>query len=199
LTNLLSNAIKFTQTGRVSLRVQIQDQQPDFSAPVLLHFAIQDTGPGIDPLEQDLIFQPFVRTKTGLASQQGTGLGLSISREFVRLMGGELSFNSSLGQGTTFFFQIPIGAANSGELAQPLDQPAPAPEPSAKSLLAALKTMPPDWIAQLEQASRMLDEELILQLLEQIPPSEALLSETLKDWVEQFRFDQLIDLTVIAQ
>ncbi len=221
LASLLSNAVKFTRTGQISLRVQIQAEQQSSSPspPLTLHFSVQDTGPGIDPLEQDLLFQPFVRTKAGQASQEGTGLGLPISREFVRLMGGELTFISSPGEGTTFCFQIPLAAVVADASAQPsiaqplITQPSIAQpliaqpeaaqpesqlEQSPALLLTALQTMPQTWIEQLQQASRMLDEELILQLLEQIPPTELLLLNTLKTWVNQFRFDQLIDLTVAA-
>ncbi|MFM7427619.1 MAG: PAS domain-containing protein, partial [Elainella sp.] len=198
LAKLLGNAIKFTQSGQIRLRVQLQTA-PASPAPVsLLHFSVQDNGPGIDPLEQDLVFRPFVRTKTGQDSQEGTGLGLSISREFVRLMGGELNFSSSPGQGATFFFQIPVTplAATSVQLSPTAEDA--AIDSSPVSLLAVLQTMPQDWIDRLQQAARMADDELIEQLLNQISPAEAQFATTLKVWVDQFRFDKLIELTLAA-
>jgi len=72
---------------------------------------VEDTGTGIAPEEMDALFDPFVQTASGQQSQEGTGLGLPISRQFVDLMGGKLSVNSVADQGTTFWFQIPVGLA----------------------------------------------------------------------------------------
>ncbi|MFM7424466.1 MAG: PAS domain-containing protein [Elainella sp.] len=71
-------------------------------------------------------------------------------------------------------------------------------EPPKAVLLAELQTRPAVWIRQLNFAARTLDEVLILQLLEQIPPSESLLADTLKEWLAQFQFEQLIELTTEA-
>ena len=76
--------------------------------PSLLHFEIEDTGPGIETDEVKALFQAFVQTEAGRQSQQGTGLGLAISHQFVKLMGGDISVNSVLGQGTTFQFDIQV-------------------------------------------------------------------------------------------
>jgi signal transduction histidine kinase/CheY-like chemotaxis protein len=124
LMNLLSNAIKFTSEGGVSLRVasrkpkavstpSSEAEQPTIEREQLtLYFEIEDTGPGIAPDELDKLFQAFVQTQTGFASQQGTGLGLIISRQFVKLMGGEITVSSSLGRGTIFKFDIHLGVAD---------------------------------------------------------------------------------------
>lgn len=101
LVNLLSNAIKFTQAGSVTLHAS----SPHSS---ILHFEVEDTGLGIDVTEIDTIFEPFIQTETGRNSYEGTGLGLSISREFIRLMGGEITVSSKLGQGTAFKFDVQI-------------------------------------------------------------------------------------------
>jgi CheY-like chemotaxis protein len=69
-------------------------------------FEVEDTGPGIAPVELETLFEAFVQTKTGQNSQEGTGLGLPISRQFVRLMGGEIAVESQLGIGTIFKFDI---------------------------------------------------------------------------------------------
>ena len=101
LMNLLSNAIKFTEEGGVTLRAGRQrqdaeapDTTPDASAPITLTIEIEDTGVGIAPEDMEALFDPFVQTTSGQQSQEGTGLGLPISRQFVELMGGELSTNS---------------------------------------------------------------------------------------------------------
>lgn len=117
LTNLLSNAIKFTTAGEVSVRVFHQancsnsDCSPHSQTRLaemscMLFFEVQDTGPGIAEAERNLLFAPFVQTETGRKSQEGTGLGLPISREFVQLMGGTLTVESTVGQGSTFRFSI---------------------------------------------------------------------------------------------
>ena len=107
LINLLSNAVKFTERGSVSLRVKGRRQtvngrqEGDESTPRLpstiyhLLFEVEDTGPGIAPTEQEDIFEAFVQTKSGRqAKEGGTGLGLTLCRQFVQLMGGEISVES---------------------------------------------------------------------------------------------------------
>ncbi len=127
LLNLLGNAIKFTETGRVTLRVEMKEQggqqegetiQNYSSTPPLPHlcFEIQDTGPGIAPQEIDLLFEAFGQTETGRKSQQGTGLGLAISRKYVQLMGGDISVTSTVGEGSKFTFDIPISLALASEI-----------------------------------------------------------------------------------
>lgn len=118
LINLLDNAIKFTYQGFVRLTVMVeapgsttaiqtnQSRQP--TASISLTFAVQDSGCGIAPREQALLFEPFVQTQSGRLSQEGTGLGLPISRQFVQLMGGDLTVESQIGQGSTFQFVIPV-------------------------------------------------------------------------------------------
>jgi signal transduction histidine kinase len=67
-----------------------------------------DTGPGIPPEMQARIFEPFVQAADGVKHAQGTGLGLPISRSLVQAHGGELWVESDVGQGTTFFFILPL-------------------------------------------------------------------------------------------
>jgi PAS domain S-box-containing protein len=109
LMNLLSNAIKFTEVGQVNLRVWVQQATADenLSCPRLC-FEVADTGVGIAPDELEILFDAFVQTESGRQSQQGTGLGLAISREFVRLMGGDLTLTTQIGQGTVFRFDLPL-------------------------------------------------------------------------------------------
>jgi PAS domain S-box-containing protein len=83
--------------------------------PYSLSFAVEDTGPGIAPQELDTLFDPFVQTQTGRKSMEGTGLGLPISQHFVRIMGGDISVRSTLGQGSIFTFDIQVGLATSAD------------------------------------------------------------------------------------
>jgi PAS domain S-box-containing protein len=113
LMNLISNSIKFTTTGRVSLRVWVERGHSDTEGNQnqRLCFEVEDTGVGIAPDELAILFDAFAQTESGRQSQQGTGLGLAISREFVRLMGGDLTLTTQSGQGTTFRFDLPLVAA----------------------------------------------------------------------------------------
>lgn len=140
LLNLLSNAIKFTNRGSVILRVCWYDnatedandresspshpptfQFPDSPTPALrLRFEVEDTGCGIDSLDLERLFEAFIQAESGRKSQEGgTGLGLPISRQFVRLMGGDITVNSVVGKGSIFKFDIPIQGATSTTLPLP--------------------------------------------------------------------------------
>ncbi|NJO80423.1 MAG: response regulator [Cyanobacteria bacterium RM1_2_2] len=79
----------------------------------MLWFEVQDTGLGIDSAEFDTLFEPFVQTESGRKSQEGTGLGLPISRQFVQLMGGDLTLESEVDRGSTFRFNILIQPVDS--------------------------------------------------------------------------------------
>ncbi|MGB3299055.1 MAG: PAS domain S-box protein [Phormidesmis sp.] len=100
LINLLSNAIKFTETGTITLVAR-----PDL-AQHRLNFKVIDTGAGIALADQTRLFEAFVQTQSGLTAREGTGLGLAISREYVHLLGGELTLNSAPEHGSTFAFSI---------------------------------------------------------------------------------------------
>jgi HAMP domain-containing protein/CheY-like chemotaxis protein/GAF domain-containing protein len=101
LRNLLSNAIKFTHEGEVRLRVGARQGGR-------IAFEVRDTGIGIAPEKLEQIFEAF-RQADGTTSRAygGTGLGLSISREIARLLGGEITASSALGEGSTFTFVVP--------------------------------------------------------------------------------------------
>jgi PAS domain S-box-containing protein len=119
LINLLSNAIKFTQQGGVALSIEIgnwiSDRQKHLlSAPVIpLRFEVQDTGCGIAPQELPLIFDAFAQAETGRRTAGGTGLGLAISQKLVQIMGGEITVESILEQGSQFRFTIPVQLTDS--------------------------------------------------------------------------------------
>jgi signal transduction histidine kinase len=102
LSNLLSNAIKFTpEGGRVLLKVEADVDQ------VVL--TVTDTGVGIAPEEQELVFEKFRQGGNPLTREHaGTGLGLSIVRELSKLLGGEVTLRSELGRGSTFTVRVPM-------------------------------------------------------------------------------------------
>ncbi|WP_062151592.1 PAS domain S-box protein [Beggiatoa leptomitoformis] len=107
LINLLGNAIKFTNQGDITLTVS-HVNAPATNNKARLHFQVKDTGPGIAKHEITHLFKAFGQTSTGQQAQEGTGLGLRISQEFVRLMEGEITVESWLGQGTIFSFEINV-------------------------------------------------------------------------------------------
>ena len=107
LINLLGNAVKFTDQGRVVLRVTRTDPgNPG------LRFEVQDTGMGIASTALDRLFQPFTQADASTTRRfGGTGLGLAISRSLAEVLGGTLTANSVVGQGSTFRLELPLAAA----------------------------------------------------------------------------------------
>ncbi|ETF09161.1 transporter substrate-binding domain-containing protein [Pseudomonas moraviensis] len=119
LSNLLSNAIKFTEVGEVSLRLQVIAMT---DAEVDLLLRIEDNGIGISDEDQKRLFSPFVQASNSLqAARSGSGLGLVISRNLCEMMGGTLSLDSDLGQGTRveMNLSLPLLTAVTTTLATP--------------------------------------------------------------------------------
>ncbi len=127
LRNLLANALKFTAAGSVSLRVY---PGPDET----LNFAVRDTGIGIATHQQQVIFEAF-RQADGSTHRRygGTGLGLSISRDLARLMGGDISVQSSPGEGSSFTLRLPRDRAADAAIAVRLTEPDGTSPPAAAS------------------------------------------------------------------
>jgi Na+/proline symporter/signal transduction histidine kinase len=107
LLNLISNAVKFCdrEAGRIGIAVQV--------LPEALQVDVRDNGCGIDPADQQIIFEKFRQAGDNLTEKpQGTGLGLPISRQIIEHFGGRLWVQSVRGQGATFSFTLPLGQAN---------------------------------------------------------------------------------------
>ena len=103
--NLLSNAVKFTRTGTVTLLGEWEANE--------VRVAVSDTGIGIPPEHVESVFEAFFQEdERNVGQTSGTGLGLAVSRELARLMGGDLSLQSTVGIGTTFTLRLPAHPAN---------------------------------------------------------------------------------------
>ncbi|MCZ6794282.1 MAG: response regulator, partial [Planctomycetota bacterium] len=110
LVNLLGNALRFTETGSVSVGVEVSAED---ESCVTVHFRVTDTGIGIPESKQAEIFQAFSQVDTSTTRKYGgTGLGLSISSELVSLLGGDIWLDSRPGEGSTFHFTARFGRAD---------------------------------------------------------------------------------------
>ena len=119
LINLLGNAIKFTDEGSVTLTLDAKSSSTSDNHWDL-HFKIEDTGIGISSSKIDSIFRPFEQAGDTPINQQGTGLGLTISGQFIQLMGGRITVDSTEQKGSVFEFNINIEELESSVvLAQP--------------------------------------------------------------------------------
>ncbi|HIK97448.1 MAG TPA: response regulator, partial [Gammaproteobacteria bacterium] len=107
LTNLISNALKYTKEGTVTVTVSYEEKSEGI---INIHCEVVDTGIGISKAKQDTVFETFSQAESSTTRNYGgTGLGLSISRQLVEMMGGEIGVTSKEGQGSTFWFNIPLG------------------------------------------------------------------------------------------
>ena len=102
LINLVGNAVKFTHQGWIELIIE-----PQLDNLSSVRFAVRDTGIGIDPANQQRIFEAFAQADTSSTKKYGgTGLGLTISNELLSLMGSKLQLESEAGKGSVFYFDL---------------------------------------------------------------------------------------------
>jgi signal transduction histidine kinase/CheY-like chemotaxis protein len=129
LTNLVGNAIKFTAEGHVGIAVECESQD---AKSAVIRVLVKDTGPGISGEKVDSLFQKFVQGDASTTRLYGgTGLGLAISKQLVELMGGAIGVRSGVGEGSTFWFQLPLER-------DPHPQPAPAAVADLRGLRALI-------------------------------------------------------------
>jgi signal transduction histidine kinase/ActR/RegA family two-component response regulator len=109
LINLLGNAIKFTPEGSVTFQVQVLSHREETAK---LRFTIADTGVGMTSEQLPKIFLPFEQVGDTCKRAEGTGLGLAICRQLVAMMGSEIQVTSTLGKGSTFWFEVEFPISN---------------------------------------------------------------------------------------
>ncbi len=114
IINLLGNAVKFTSVGgKIDMRLSSIIKS---DKKIRLHVEVEDTGEGISSEDIPHLFEAFFQTNVGKNVSGGTGLGLSISRQFVQLMGGDITVCSTLGKGSTFLFEIDVDIGKESDL-----------------------------------------------------------------------------------
>ncbi|MEC4894429.1 MAG: ATP-binding protein [Oscillatoria sp. PMC 1051.18] len=216
LINLINNAVKFTSRGRVAVKVKLGSRQNS-----TIIFSVEDTGRGIAPEEQDKLFEAFSQTKSGQDLAQGTGLGLAISRNFIQLMGGSIHFQSEVGKGTTFIFDIPVDIVEAKDVTKVHHNPAIVFAPHVNEYLGVsyiyqeffgdqlessltplsskdLEVLPLKWRSQLHQATLEGDITLIESLIAEIQPQYETIARTLLDLAARYQFEQLLSLTAVS-
>ena len=157
LVNLLGNGIKFTDRGSVQLSVVLERT----NNPELIQFTITDSGTGIPEDKQDRLFVAFSQVDNSSTRQySGTGLGLSICKKLVELMNGTVDFSSRVGQGSSFWFTLPLVRPETVATKLQPDNPVPVKPMMDSQNLNEANTPPRILIVDDDETNRMVLEEI---------------------------------------
>jgi signal transduction histidine kinase len=201
LLHLLGNAVKFTEEGNVIFRVEttrraVSDIETSHRpVSTMIRFSIEDTGVGIDPEQIEHLFQPFWQAVPYQLHSEGAGLGLTISQQIVEKMGGELHCSSTVGKGSTFWFEIelPVVDATITDVAE-LRPERSSEYPSQETLTTALAKLPSDWLAMLKQGAEDVDLEMLSDTITHIRERDSMLADALTRLTEDFSYDEILNL-----
>lgn len=175
LINIVSNAVKFTECGRITLELYVDQDR--------LYYRISDTGIGICPEALDSIFDEFTQVDSSATKHyQGTGLGLTICRRFVELLGGEITVHSQPDRGTTIVFYVPLTEA---QVALPAISDKDSPhhcEVSTPNLIPAVRNVQPTRVLIVEGEAS--DRTKIRMILE--PVYDLVFAENGRDAIEKY-------------
>ncbi|OAI04230.1 hybrid sensor histidine kinase/response regulator [Methylomonas methanica] len=171
LINLVGNAVKFTEQGVVTIRLGVKQNRRQH-----LLLEVEDTGPGIHLDDQKRLFEPFVQLVEGCVNK-GTGLGLTISRQFVRLMGGDISVASTPGKGSLFRIELPVETASADDVVKP----------EAKKQGEVIGIAPGQPVYRILIAEDQLENQLLLSRLMTSIGLEVKVAENGEQCVETYR------------
>jgi PAS domain S-box-containing protein len=183
LINLLGNAVKFTNNGRITFQAKPVDQH-------VIRFSVQDTGIGIPKDQIDRIFEMFQKSSSG-NYVEGAGLGLTVCRRLIGLMNGRLHVESTVNQGSTFWFDIPL---------EVIEKVIPVTEiseelPTETKIADQFSVPQQSEIEPLLKAARMgnvFGVEKQLKLFLEKKPEFSQWGETIKSYTEQFKIKELV-------
>ncbi|MCK9394920.1 MAG: PAS domain S-box protein [Methylobacter sp.] len=153
LINLVGNAVKFTQQGGITVRLGLTH-----ATPQRLLIEVEDSGIGIKPEDQQKIYEPFVQLGQ-TTTQKGTGLGLTITRQFVQLMGGTISLESTPGKGSIFRVELPVERAAASDVARP--------ESAGKGEIVSLAPNQPEYRVLIVE-DQLENQMLLTQLMKKV-------------------------------
>ncbi len=160
LLNLIGNAIKFTDHGRVNVEVRVEQATRSFT---MIEFLVRDTGMGIPLDKQQSIFEAFAQADGSMSRRfGGTGLGLTISSRLVGLMGGSIGVESRPGEGSCFYFALPLKTAP--EAAIPV-APAPADVMASRPPAAETRAQPPHPPHILVAEDNLVNQQIVRNVL----------------------------------
>lgn len=190
LLNLLNNAVKFTDKGKITVTVELRALD---TTQCWLKVSVRDTGIGISAAEQARLFEPFVQADKSTARKYGgTGLGLSICKRYVEMMNGEIGVESQAGQGSIFWFSIPLEISEAKSVAS---------RPTSPSRLN--RTLSPEEMARRKSVRILIAEDnhinqvIVMNMMNALGYS-AQVAQNGREAVEQFA-KQKPDLILMDQ
>ncbi len=200
LVKLIANAVKFTEKGGVVVRISIRKEG---LGKAFLVFEVEDTGVGIAEEDVERIFDHFEQTTMGSESKGGVGLGLSIAKEYVLMLGGEISVSSKVGVGSTFRFSIPVEIIGSEQIGTETMWTDTDGDGQAEELTAAdtsylsresMGILPADLVNEMREATENCAMTRLTELIDSVSEYDEELVKGLRVLTDQYDYDALLAL-----